>query len=92
MARHWRERQTYPAPGTDGSPVELKARYENFIGGEWVAPINGEYSENLTPATGEPFTRGAALDAGGHRARARRRARREGRVGRDVDDRARRRC
>jgi aldehyde dehydrogenase len=36
--------------------VELKSRYENFIGGHWVAPINGEYSENLTPATGEPFT------------------------------------
>ena len=38
------------------SPVELKSRYENFIGGHWVAPVNGEYSENLTPATGEPFT------------------------------------
>jgi aldehyde dehydrogenase len=36
--------------------VELKSRYENFIGGHWVAPINGEYSENVTPATGEPFT------------------------------------
>ncbi|MGZ4347390.1 MAG: acetaldehyde dehydrogenase ExaC [Gaiellaceae bacterium] len=47
---------TYPVPGTYGSPVELKARYENFIGGHWVAPINGEYSENVTPATGEPFT------------------------------------
>jgi aldehyde dehydrogenase len=47
---------TYPAPGTYGSPVELKPRYENFIGGHWVEPINGEYSENVTPATGEPFT------------------------------------
>ncbi len=47
---------TYPAPGTYGSPVELKARYENFIGGHWVAPISGEYSENVTPATGEAFT------------------------------------
>jgi aldehyde dehydrogenase len=47
---------TYPAPGTYGSPVELKPRYENFIGGHWVAPINGEYSENVSPATGEPFT------------------------------------
>jgi aldehyde dehydrogenase len=36
--------------------VELKSRYENFIGGHWVAPINGKYSENVTPATGEPFT------------------------------------
>jgi aldehyde dehydrogenase len=47
---------TYPAPGKYGSPVELKSRYENFIGGHWVAPINGEYSENVTPATGEAFT------------------------------------
>ena len=47
---------TYPSPGTSGSPVELKPRYENFIGGHWVAPISGEYSENVTPATGEAFT------------------------------------
>ena len=50
------ERTTYPAPGAFDSPVELKSRYENFIGGQWVAPVGGEYSENLTPATGEPFT------------------------------------
>ncbi len=47
---------TYAAPGREGSPVELKSRYENFIGGHWIAPVNGEYSVNLTPATGEPFT------------------------------------
>jgi len=47
---------TYPAPGQNDSPVELKSRYENFIGGHWVAPVHGAYSENLTPATGEPFT------------------------------------
>ena len=28
----------YEAPGRPGSPVELKPRYENFIGGEWVRP------------------------------------------------------
>jgi aldehyde dehydrogenase len=47
---------TFSAPGQPDSPVELKARYENFIGGKWVAPVDGEYSTNLTPATGEPFT------------------------------------
>ena len=47
---------TYAAPGQHDSPVELKSRYENFIGGHWVAPIRGNYAENLTPATGEPFT------------------------------------
>jgi len=47
---------TFAAPGEIDSPVELKARYENFIGGHWVAPVEGEYSENVSPATGEPFT------------------------------------
>jgi aldehyde dehydrogenase len=47
---------TYEAPGREGSVVELKSRYENFIGGHWVAPAQGDYSTNVTPATGEPFT------------------------------------
>ena len=47
---------TFSAPGRLDSPVELKARYENFIGGHWIAPAKGEYSENVTPVTGEPFT------------------------------------
>ena len=47
---------TFPAPGEVDSAVELKSRYENFIGGHWVAPTEGAYSENLTPATGEVFT------------------------------------
>ena len=46
---------SYEAPGQPGSPVELKDRYENFIGGAWIAPTTGEYRENLTPSTGEPF-------------------------------------
>ena len=32
------ESTVYAAPGESGSVVELKERYENFIGGEWVAP------------------------------------------------------
>jgi aldehyde dehydrogenase len=45
----------FEAPGRSGSPVELKPRYENFIGGKWVPPKGGEYHENLSPVTGEPF-------------------------------------
>ena len=45
----------YEVPGQAGSPVELRERYENFIGGEWIAPTTGEYRENLTPSTGEAF-------------------------------------
>ena len=33
----------YEAPGREGSVVELKARYENFIGGHWVAPVEGAF-------------------------------------------------
>ncbi len=44
---------TFEAPGQPGSPVQCKERYDNFIGGEWVAPVEGHYRENLSPATGE---------------------------------------
>ncbi len=49
------ESTTYAAPGEAGSPVALEQRYENFIGGKWIAPTTGEYRDNLTPSTGEPF-------------------------------------
>ena len=40
-------------PGEYGYPLKLKARYDNFIGGDWVAPADGEYYQNLTPVTGQ---------------------------------------
>ena len=40
-------------PGIYGFPVQLKKRYENFIGGKWVPPVKGEYFENITPVTGK---------------------------------------
>src|SRR4051812_31165788 len=40
-------------PGSYGFPVNLKKRYGNFIGGEWVAPASGQYFENVTPVTGQ---------------------------------------
>jgi len=55
----------YAAPGTDGSVVSFKPRYDHFIGGEYVAPAKGLYFENLTPVAGETFTevaRGTADD------------------------------
>ena len=30
----------------------FKTRYDNFIGGRFVAPVNGAYFENITPITG----------------------------------------
>ena len=50
----------YAAPGTDGSVVTFKPRYENFIGGEYVPPARGQYFENPTPITGQTFTEVAA--------------------------------
>jgi aldehyde dehydrogenase len=50
------KQQAFQAPGEAGSPVELKDRYDNFIGGEWTAPGEGAYRENVTPATGVAFT------------------------------------
>ena len=47
---------TYVAPGRPGSLVEVKARYENFVGGHWVPPVKGRYMSNISPATGQPFT------------------------------------
>lgn len=43
----------YDNPGHANSPVQFKSRYENYIGGEWVAPAKGEYFQNITPVTGE---------------------------------------
>ena len=86
------EELTYPPPGEAGSPVTLKPRYENFIGGYWVAPVKGVYAETRTPATGKPFTEVPLLERGGHRARARRRPRRQDRVGLKHRRRSARRC
>ncbi|MGC5327144.1 aldehyde dehydrogenase [Brevibacillus sp. SYSU BS000544] len=45
----------YAQPGQSGAKVEFKKRYDNFIGGKWVAPVKGEYFENITPVTGQAF-------------------------------------
>jgi aldehyde dehydrogenase len=33
----------------------FKQRYDNYIGGKFVAPVKGEYFANVTPITGQPF-------------------------------------
>ncbi len=43
----------YVKPGDSGSVVHVAPRYENFIGGKWLAPVNGKYSTNLSPANGQ---------------------------------------
>jgi aldehyde dehydrogenase len=46
----------YAQPGQDGAKVSFKSRYDNWIGGEWVAPVKGRYFENVSPVTGKVFT------------------------------------
>ena len=46
----------YVAPGEPDSIVEVAPRYENFIGGKWLAPTHGHYRVDLTPATARPIT------------------------------------
>ena len=38
---------------------DFKPHYDNFIGGKWVAPVKGEYFDNISPIDGKPFTRAA---------------------------------
>lgn len=47
---------TYAKPGAEGSIVSYAARYDNFIGGEWTAPVEGQYFENPSPVDGQTFT------------------------------------
>ncbi len=39
---------------TLNSQVALRSRYDNFIGGDWVAPTDGRYFDNISPVTGKP--------------------------------------
>jgi aldehyde dehydrogenase len=42
-----------------GQPVSFKAKYDNYIGGKWVAPVQGQYFDNISPVTGQVFTKAA---------------------------------
>ncbi|WP_193073886.1 aldehyde dehydrogenase family protein [Pseudomonas sp. FME51] len=55
----------YAQPGTDGAIVSFKSRYGNYIGGEFVAPLKGEYFTNTSPVNGQviaEFPRSGAED------------------------------
>jgi aldehyde dehydrogenase len=45
----------FARPGSTGALMSYQSRYDNFIGGEWVAPVQGRYFENPTPVTGQTF-------------------------------------
>ena len=53
----------YAHPNTSGAPLKFKAKYDNFIGGKWVAPTKGVYFDVVTPITGKPYTQAARSSA-----------------------------
>ncbi|MDB5884199.1 MAG: aldehyde dehydrogenase, partial [Polaromonas sp.] len=53
----------YAAPGAPGATHTYKARYDNFIGGEWVAPAKGQYFDVISPVNGKTYTQVARSSA-----------------------------
>jgi aldehyde dehydrogenase len=45
----------YAQPGTPGAIADYPSRYDNWIGGEWVPPVKGQYFDNISPVNGKPF-------------------------------------
>ena len=33
----------------------IKSKFDNFIGGKWVAPVQGQYFDNISPVSGKVF-------------------------------------
>ena len=54
----------YAKPGSDGSLMTYKDRYDNFIGGQWVPPVGGEYFDDPSPVDGQVFTQVARSSKG----------------------------
>lgn len=52
----------FARPGAAGALMSYESRYDNFIGGQWVAPAQGRYFENPTPVTGQTFCEVARSD------------------------------
>ena len=52
----------YAQPGSDGAKINFKDKYDNYIGGQWVAPVGGEYFQNSSPVNGKVFCQVARSD------------------------------
>lgn len=51
-----------PSPTMVARP-QFKPYYNNYIGGQWVAPVGGEYFEAISPIDGKPFSKAARSKA-----------------------------
>ncbi len=47
----------YAQPGSSESKITVAEKYGHYINNEWVDPAGGEYFDNITPLTGQVFTR-----------------------------------
>ncbi|EKO3442763.1 acetaldehyde dehydrogenase ExaC [Vibrio fluvialis] len=45
----------YAQPGTNNAIFNFKSHYDNYIGGQWVKPVNGEYFDNISPVNGQMY-------------------------------------
>ncbi|MFB9860973.1 aldehyde dehydrogenase family protein [Salinicoccus siamensis] len=48
---------TFDFPHKKDAQYKIKAQYENFIGGEWIPPVKGDYFENESPVIGEKVSK-----------------------------------
>lgn len=46
-----------------GVTIPYKNKYDNFIGGKWIAPTKGEYFDVISPITGKNYTKAARSSA-----------------------------
>ena len=53
----------YANPGEANAKVSFKSQYQNYIGGKWVAPVNGRYMDNVSPVNGKVFCQVPRSDA-----------------------------
>ena len=58
-----------------------KKRYDNYIGGKWSPPVDGEYFDNITPGDGAGDVPDCAVEGGRRGKGAGRGARRQGERG-----------
>ena len=50
------EKATLPKAAAGFKPsIPIRARYDNWIAGEYTPPARGQYFDNLTPITGQPL-------------------------------------
>jgi len=53
----------YAAPGAAGAKITYQPRYDNFIGGRFVPPVQGQYFDVVTPISGKVYTQAARSSA-----------------------------